>query len=82
MDAKAHAGIQNRRKAPIKKGLDGIIEPQGCGGRSHNVAPGQHSAKTDDVGMQHVDPATASDTSGLHPEILNGGFVGHQKSAE
>ena len=82
MDAKDRAGMQNRRKARLKKGLDGIFLPQRCAVSGHNVAPGQHGVETNDVGVQHVDLTSVSDRSGLHPEILNGGFVGHQKSAE
>lgn len=82
MNAKARAGIQNRRKAHKKQGLDGIFLHPRCATSGRHVASGQHAAETDDVGMQHVAPTGVSDKSGLHLEIPSGGFVGQQKSAE
>ena len=82
MDAKARAGTKNRRKASIKKGLGGIFFPESGAASADNVATGQHSTETDDVGLQHGDPTGVVDASGLHLEILNWGFVDHQKSAE
>ena len=82
MDAKARAGSQNRRKAPLKKGLDSIFFPKSDAASGDNVATGQHGTETDDVGLQHGDPTGVIDASGLPLEILNGGFVDHQKSAE
>ena len=63
-------------------GLEGIFVPGRCAAGGDHVAARQHGAETDDVAMQHVDPTCVGDAFGLHPEILNGGFVGHQKSAE
>ena len=82
MDAKARTGTQNRRKAYLKKGLRGIFFPESGAVSGVNVATGQHGTETDDVGLQHGDPIGVIDASGLHLEILNGGFVDHQKSAE
>ena len=82
MDAKARAGTQNRRKSYLKKGLRGIFSPESGAVSGVNVATGQHGTETDDVGLQHGDPIGVIDASGLHLEILNGGFVDHQKSAE
>ena len=82
MDAKARIGTQNRRKAYLKKGLRGIFFPESGAVSGVNVATGQHGTETDDVGLQHGDPIGVIDASGLHLEILNGGFVDHQKSAE
>ena len=82
MDAKARAGSQNRRKAYLKKGLRGIFFPESGAVSGVNVATGQHGTETDDVGLQHGDPIGVIDASGLRLEILSGGFVDHQKSAE
>ncbi len=56
--------------------------PGRCAAGGDHVAARQHGAETDDVAMQHVDPTCVGDDFGLHPDILNGGFVGQQKSAE
>ena len=56
--------------------------PGRCAAGVDNVAAGQHGAETDDVAMQHVEPNGMGDTFGPNLQILNGGFVGHQKSAE
>ena len=56
--------------------------PGRCAAGVDNVAAGQHVAETDDVAMQHVEPNGVGDAFGLNLQILNGGFVGHQKSAE